>query len=114
MFLSCLFDVGELLGEEGRGEDLVNGDAACAGDLADVVGEVALVAAGVRQLRLGDLQTDLRTKDIRDLIHLVGDGHFNEEAKIYEWKMNGNHFWSMDQITVHWVIVIVLATDLHS
>ena len=60
--LSSLLDVGELLGEEWRGEDLVDGDAAGAGDLADVVGEVALVAAGVRQLRLGDLQTDLKTE----------------------------------------------------
>ena len=28
--------------------------------------------------------------------------------------MNGNHFWSMDQITVHWVIVIALATDVRT
>ena len=61
--LSSLLDVGELLGEEGRGEDLVDGDAAGPGDLADVVGEVALVAAGVRQLRLRYLQADLRRKE---------------------------------------------------
>ena len=71
-FHSCLFDVGELLGEERRGEDLVDGDAAGAGDLADVVGEVALVAAGVRQLRLRDLQTDLRTKHNWDKFTLMG------------------------------------------
>ena len=57
---SSLLDVGELLGEEGRREDLVDGDAARPGDFADVVGEVALVAAGVRQLRLRDFQADLR------------------------------------------------------
>ena len=57
---SSLFDVGELLGEEGRREDLVDGDAARPGDFADVVGEVALVTAGVGQLRLRDFQADLR------------------------------------------------------
>ena len=72
MFISCLFDVGELLGEEGRGKDLVDGDAAGTGDLADVVGEVALVAAGVRELRLRDLQTDLRTKHNWDKFTLMG------------------------------------------
>ena len=60
---SSLFDVGELLGEEGRREDLVDGDAARPGDLSNVVGEVALVAAGVGQLRLRDLQADLRTDE---------------------------------------------------
>ncbi len=65
-----LLDVRQPPREEGRLEYLVDGDAALAGGLAHVVGEVALVAAGVAHARLGDLQADLNV-DNGNAIFLV-------------------------------------------
>ena len=65
-----LLDVVELPGEVRRFEDFVDSDVADAGLPTHLVGQVALVGAGVAHHSLGDLQTDQLA--VREEVDAVG------------------------------------------